>query len=74
VQFFSISSFATELWHLYLTFGLLVGLGHALVFPVGIIMANSWFKQPWAVRSFLCAPVRCMQKTGRRKPEFTTRG
>ena len=39
-----LSSFATELWHLYITFGLLVGLGHALVFPVGIIMINQWFR------------------------------
>ena len=35
-----LSSFATELWHMYITFGLLVGLGHALVFPVGIITVN----------------------------------
>eukprot|EP01047_Picozoa_sp_COSAG01_P105535 COSAG01_NODE_34742_length_542_cov_17.275395_1_plen_51_part_10 len=35
---------ATELWHLYATFGLMVGLGHALVFPVGIITINQWFQ------------------------------
>ena len=38
-----LSSFATELWHLYLTFGVLVGLGHALCFPAGMIVVNGWF-------------------------------
>ena len=35
-----LSSYATELWHLFVSFGLLVGLGHALVFPVGVITIN----------------------------------
>lgn len=38
-----LSSFATELWHLYITFGVLVGLGHALCFPAGMIVVNGWF-------------------------------
>lgn len=38
-----LSSIATELWHLYLSFGVLVGLGHALMFPVGTIVLNTWF-------------------------------
>ena len=38
-----LSSFATELWHLYVTFGVLVGLGHALCFPAGMIVVNGWF-------------------------------
>jgi len=38
-----LSSFATKIWHLYITFGLLVGIGHALMFPVGIVVLNAWF-------------------------------
>eukprot|EP01046_Picozoa_sp_COSAG06_P060485 COSAG06_NODE_12887_length_1316_cov_1.485620_1_plen_223_part_00 len=40
-----LSSFATSLWHLYLSFGILVGLGHALLFPAGIITLNGWFEK-----------------------------
>lgn len=38
-----LSSFATKIWHLHLTFSLLVGLGHSLSLFSGAVAVNRWF-------------------------------
>ncbi|CAO3631663.1 unnamed protein product [Cunninghamella blakesleeana] len=38
-----LSSFATELWHLYLTQGMLFGIGCGLVFAPSLALPSQWF-------------------------------
>lgn len=40
-----LASFSTELWHLYLTQGLLVGVGYSLSFVAGISVVGQWFSR-----------------------------
>ncbi|KAK9767848.1 hypothetical protein K7432_002030 [Basidiobolus ranarum] len=40
-----LASFATEVWHLYLTQGLLYGVGSSLCFFPAISVPSQWFKQ-----------------------------
>lgn len=40
---FLLASFATELWHLYLTQGVLAGIGYSLAFISGVSVVGQWF-------------------------------
>ena len=44
-------SFATQLWHIYVCLGLMVGLGFALVINPGIVILPSWFDKYRATAS-----------------------
>ena len=38
-----LTSFATKLWHLYIVFSVLVGVGHAFAFPPCPVVVSTWF-------------------------------
>ena len=38
-----LSSFATQIWHLHLSFSLLLGFGHSLSLFSGAVLVNRWF-------------------------------
>lgn len=42
---FLLASFATELWHLYLTQGVLAGIGYSLAFIAGVSVVGQWFSK-----------------------------
>ena len=46
-----LSSFATQLWHLHLSYGLLVGFGHSLSLFSGVVLMNRWFSTHKALAS-----------------------
>jgi len=46
-----LSSLATQLWHLHLTFGVLVGLGYSLSLFSGVVLMNRWFSSHKALAS-----------------------
>eukprot|EP01052_Picozoa_sp_SAG31_P020428 SAG31_NODE_1535_length_7971_cov_7.118438_5_plen_287_part_00 len=45
------SSFATSIWHLHLSFSLLVGFGHSLSLFSGVVVVNRWFSTKQALVS-----------------------
>ncbi|KAG8463810.1 hypothetical protein KFE25_004083 [Diacronema lutheri] len=45
------SAHATELWHLYITFSIVVGIGHSCALFAGIIVNNKWFLRRRAITS-----------------------
>ena len=38
-----LSATVTEMWQLYITFGLTLGFGHAFCFPPGVVIISKWF-------------------------------
>ncbi|OUM53714.1 hypothetical protein BVG19_g3021 [[Candida] boidinii] len=44
-------SFATELWHIYVTLGVMVGVGFSLVVNPGLVIMPSWFNKYKATAS-----------------------
>ena len=38
-----LTSFATKLWHFYIVFSVLVGVGHAFAFPPCPVVVSTWF-------------------------------
>ena len=46
-----LSSFASQLWHLHLSFGLLVGLGYSMSLFSGVVLMNRWFSTHKALAS-----------------------
>lgn len=42
---FLLASYATELWHLYLTQGVLAGIGYSLAFIAGVSVVGQWFEK-----------------------------
>ena len=41
---FFLASFATDLWYLYLTQGLLCGIGYSMTFVAGVAVVGQWFQ------------------------------
>mmetsp|Transcript_28799 Transcript_28799/g.37200 ORF Transcript_28799/g.37200 Transcript_28799/m.37200 type:complete len:561 (+) Transcript_28799:43-1725(+) len=39
-----LSSYVTDAWQLYITFSVIVGVGHALAFPPCPVVVSTWFK------------------------------
>ena len=46
-----LSSFASQLWHLHLSYGLCVGFGHSLSLFSGVVLMNRWFDKHKALAS-----------------------
>lgn len=46
-----LSSFASQLWHLHISFGLVVGLGYSLALFSGVVLMNRWFSTHKALAS-----------------------
>lgn len=42
---FLLASYATELWHLYVTQGILAGIGYSLAFISGVSVVGQWFSK-----------------------------
>jgi MFS family permease len=42
---FFLASFSTELWHLYLTQGVIAGIGYSLAFISGVSVVGQWFTE-----------------------------
>jgi len=42
---FFLASFSTELWHLYLTQGVIAGVGYSLAFISGVSVVGQWFTE-----------------------------
>jgi len=40
-----LASYSTQLWHLYATFGVLVGFSHAMTFPPSPVIVSRWFDE-----------------------------